>query len=342
MPVDLERFISLTQLVGQQPALVQGGGGNVSLKIDSRQMLIKASGFRLAEIAADRGLAAIDYAKAANYYLSLEEGKVSEQAGDDFIKSCILPTAGPELRPSMETGFHAFLGHCVVHTHSVYANVINCSVDGEVLLKKIFSDFKNPIIWVGYHNPGLQLALGIKKATDGYQGKDSGPIAIFLQNHGLIVSGEDVDEVFSLHEKIQLSLKSYFDFGDSFPKISIKPSLGEQSFIGRTSYLKNFLRENSELIDNFSANILFPDQAVFGSYLGGKIRIEKINGEIVYQTNIKEALAIEEILTSWAFIVNSVQERSLSLRPLPVSDVEYILNMESEKYRQNLFDKEKK
>src|SRR5262245_31377568 len=57
----LDELIAISREVGADPDLVQGGGGNTSVKTrDGRRMLVKASGTALADMDRERGWAELD------------------------------------------------------------------------------------------------------------------------------------------------------------------------------------------------------------------------------------------------------------------------------------------
>lgn len=311
----LKKIIDISRDIGQCPDLVQGAGGNFSIKIDDRKMLIKASGFRFSEVSENNGLVAIDYDKLSKYYNALDFSSVSESDSANFINSCVLEKIGSEnLKPSIEAGFHALLGKYVIHTHSVYANIIACVSDGESLLGKIFQDSGVDIIWLPYNSPGLHSVLCVKKGIDKYKNKyNKSPEAILIQNHGVIVSGDNIKRVYELHKNIQEIIKQH---------LNLKPFPED-----RADYLKKIIKLNKDFIENFSKNILFPDQAVFCNSIGEKISINE---------KTREALAIEENLMAWAYIVDCAKKCRLILNPLSQDNINYINNMESEKYRQKL------
>ena len=56
-----------------QPAYVQGGGGNTSVKFDGRLMAIKASGYTLGEITEEKGYVTVDYEMIRRYYDAVDK-----------------------------------------------------------------------------------------------------------------------------------------------------------------------------------------------------------------------------------------------------------------------------
>ena len=68
------------------------------------------------------------------------------------------------------------------------------------------------------------------------------PEAILMQNHGLIVSGDNLDRVFELHNKIQEIIKTRLNLGNNFPEIKISETNG--GFKSQTRYLKDFIKNN--------------------------------------------------------------------------------------------------
>ena len=297
---ELRQFIDLSRAIGQRPDFVQGAGGNVSVKINNK-MLIKTSGWRLEDISENNGLVAVN----------MNNGDIENSQA---------------LRPSMEAGFHIFLDKYVVHTHSVYTNIIACAADGRKIWVDISREFGIAVVWVDYQSPGFHLATAVKKAVGEFK-KQYGiaPVAILMQNHGFIITGDNLEHVFNLHNEIQELVKQYLNLKKAFPK-------------DMADYLKNFIKNNGDSIENFSNNILFPDQAVFCSSISEKILINKETNNIVYKTNQKEALAIKENLIAWAYIIDCAKDCGLKLNFLSLENIDYIRNMESEKYRQKLLN----
>jgi len=163
----------MSAAAGARIDYVQGGGGNTSVKLDGRLMAIKASGFRLSQVTENDGFAVVETATLKD--VTAEQGY-------------------KPLRPSVEVSFHALLKKYVLHTHPVYANLALCSEDGIQKLAEIMDGIG--YIVVPYINPGAELSAAIKeKLTSETQ-------AVFMINHGLVVTAETADECTRLHDEI--------------------------------------------------------------------------------------------------------------------------------------------
>ena len=140
----IKDLIEISQYAGDRADYTQGGGGNTSVKVDnSNAMLIKASGYRLVDINENTAFVAVDKNKIKDYYESvdLKVEKDYEKESAEVSKTSVIEIPGlVTLRPSVEVGFHAILKKYVIHTHSVYGNVITCSQEGESLAEKLFKD----------------------------------------------------------------------------------------------------------------------------------------------------------------------------------------------------------
>lgn len=183
-------FRSLSQRIGSDPLLVQGAGGNTSFKADGA-MWIKASGTLLANAVDQDIFVAVDTTKA----LAELDG-----VGDGSCRSALIdPHAG--LRPSIETTFHAMFPETFVfHFHSIATICHAISVEGRVSLQ----DKLAGLDWVSapYRKPGIPLSRAIRNAIDGRKVQ-----VVVLENHGVIVVGDSIEEVAALIEEVESRLQ---------------------------------------------------------------------------------------------------------------------------------------
>ena len=225
---DIDKFISISLSVGRDSALVQGGGGNTSIKIDNHRMAIKASGISLKDMGSKNSYSVVDYTLIHDY---LNGTEIDEDGLVKKIRSCVVATKN---KPSIETGFHSLLKKFVIHTHSVYANLLTCSTDGEHIVGELFPDS----LWIGYETPGRDLTLAIKRAL---KSTKAIPGIIFLKNHGLIATGPESDSTLELHNSVNATIMHHFD-------------------LSPTTYQPDEMGISFDFIKN---HVLFPDQAVY-------------------------------------------------------------------------------
>jgi len=217
MDKTLAALIRISNVTGKDPTLVQGGGGNTSVKTeDGKYMYLKASGTPLKDMNERQGwrrmrlepvLAIIKDKSIAKLDVQKRETKVVNRllsACDDEVTSPALPKGGAsEARPSVETHLHAFLDKCVIHLHPVAAGAYVNAKNGKAELEKLFKNAKFPPVWVPYTDPGFMLAKRIANAIDNYQNRfGKKPAVLFLQKHGLLISANSPDAALRLLRKV--------------------------------------------------------------------------------------------------------------------------------------------
>lgn len=165
--------------IGADPLLVQGAGGNVSVKLDG-VMWIKASGTWLVD-AATRDIlvpVALPPLRAA-----IAAGDATLERAETFVIPELNATG---LRPSIETSMHAALPHDVVmHVHSVDAIAVAVRAEGKAMLEEKLAGLRWAL--VPYRRPGIPLTRAMIEAAP-----DGGADVLVLANHGLVVGARDV------------------------------------------------------------------------------------------------------------------------------------------------------
>ena len=56
----MQDFIKISKYAGMRNDLAQAGGGNTSVKLDDHIMLVKSSGFQLADVSEQAGYSRVD------------------------------------------------------------------------------------------------------------------------------------------------------------------------------------------------------------------------------------------------------------------------------------------
>lgn len=170
-----ETLVAMSSRLGNDARLVQGGGGNTSLKADD-DFWVKASGTWLAH-AHDRDI-----------FVRLPLGGVRQAMLRDDAETAMTALAAPgALRPSIETSLHALLPHAVVaHVHSVNAIAWAVREDAQAALADALDGLA--WAWVPYRRPGLPLTVAIRAALESAA---TPPDILLLGNHGLVVGGSD-------------------------------------------------------------------------------------------------------------------------------------------------------
>lgn len=186
-------FLKLSARIGGDPLLVQGPGGNTSVKQAGR-MWIKASGTVLADATSNDIFVEVDVDRA----LAELDG-----AGDGSCRSALVDPDGG-LRPSIETTFHAmFPQRYVFHFHSVHTIVHAIAEQGRALLSEKLAGLN----WVAapYRKPGIPLSRAIREAV--LCQTDLGAVeVIVLENHGVIVVSDELPRINSLIDEVESRL----------------------------------------------------------------------------------------------------------------------------------------
>ncbi len=340
MKQTIKNLIEISQYAGNRVDYTQGGGGNTSVKGANGIMLIKASGFRLTDIAENTGFVAVDGQKIRDYYSSVDLSvqKDYEKESAEISKGSTIAIEGMQtLRPSVEVGFHAILKTFVIHTHSVYANLLTCAIDGEKIAKEIFADADFGYIFLPYIDPGFTLTLKMAEAIENYKVENGKfPEVIFMKNHGLVVTSELVERVQALHTDVNERIRAYFKLPDNFRNVNLVG--GDGKFVSETPVIKSFLAKyglDKAFLDKYP---LYPDQLVYLNNILAHApeKMEVKDGTVTYNTERKEAQTLEETLSAYVFVIGTLKGANLEISTMNEKDVNFINNWEAEKYRRSV------
>ena len=200
----IQDLITISQFYGCDSRFVIAGGGNTSYK-NAEKIWVKASGSSLATITED-GFAVLDRAKLnlmSDKVYSTNAAEREEQVKNDLADATI--TKGK--RPSVETSMHNVIDFAfVVHMHPTLVNGLMCANNAQVDLQKLFGA---KALYIEYTDPGYVLFKKVEDAIKAFRAEDGAePAVIWLQNHGIFVAANSIEEVKVLYTKILATLSA--------------------------------------------------------------------------------------------------------------------------------------
>lgn len=167
-------YVELLERIGRDKSLVQGLGGNCSVKSGQR-MLVKASGKSMSE------------ARKEDFFHEVRLTKLGGFEDDVSIA---------RTRPSIEVFLHAAIpSKYVLHVHSVAAIASSLRLPHSAALRSQVAS--EGIVALPYLRPGRELLQGISENS-------SGRTSVFLlANHGLVISAETLEELDSRLDAVE-------------------------------------------------------------------------------------------------------------------------------------------
>lgn len=339
----LETFVTISHEVFARPDYVQGGGGNISIKLEDGCMAVKASGYTLGSIELDAAYAVLDYPAIRRFYYDNEPADFADPAaaGSEAAIAAIRRIPGlPELRPSVEAGFHALLSGFVLHSHSVYADLAVCSKEGEDIVRAALAGADYDYCYTRYSNPGALLTFLFRDELARQERLGKKPAVIFMENHGICVHHDDPATCMEIHRDVNERIANYFGIaGDSFPQVAVKSE--GSGYVSDTPYLVNRLKGEAYPLPWLLNEPLYPDQMVFFlGALGVSAVIDRDTGLVHYDLPKDAALTIEQTLAAIAFIKETIGARGFTLSTMGASAQSFIKNWESEQYRKKIAEQQ--
>jgi Uncharacterized conserved protein len=194
----IKNLIEISQFYGADSRFVIAGGGNTSYK-NTEKIWVKASGSALATITED-GFAVLDRARLnlmSEKTYSSNSAEREEQVKNDLAAA----TLSVGKRPSVETSMHNVIDFdYVVHLHPTAVNGLMCAQDAE---KELCNLFGEKILYIEYTDPGYVLFKKVDDKIREFRAKfGEEPQVIWLQNHGIFVAANTIDEIKKIYSEI--------------------------------------------------------------------------------------------------------------------------------------------
>ena len=327
-----DSLIDLCEDLGKDINLVQGAGGNISLKQDNN-FWIKASGTWLA-----------DARKSSIFVqLGLKEVLTAYENGSNDFTDCIVSTNG--LRPSIETSLHAIMPQkVVVHVHSINSLSWVARKGGDKLIAERLDGLS--WAWIDYIRPGLPLTQLIQSIIGGKPQIN----VLMMANHGLVVAADTVEAVRALLVEVEKRLappqltSSVIDE----VKLSTLLKLIPEGYRVPKSTKIHFLAQNEHATELVRDGALYPDHVVF---LGHSMPVVQPNELHLLDSltavtphcaiiqglgvilNDKCSLSEEAMLECFALLAPTLPAKS-ELSYFSAQQIGELLNWDAEKLRQ--------
>ena len=328
----LNELVYLCKLVGSHFDLSQAGGGNISIK-EGNNLYIKASGLILSEVETDYGITPLSLKDGHDFtsnLLNIDEGSYGKEL------ERIIPKG--YLRPSMESPLHLLLKKkYIIHCHPTSVLALCSSLEGKSQLSSNFPKAQ----WIPYCSPGLKLAQFFKQSVD----LDKN--IYFMQNHGLIIAHDSIEE--AIHLLKQTATKCHQICNKPFnPDIfRILEFIHKKLSISTSLLQSNDHTVKTNDLSDYAP--ICPDDVV---YLGHRILSisDDLQREIkefhehnsvlpkvirhkqttyIFSSNLKKCRLIEEQLRA-NIIARSSYHCDLTIEK---NEVDFLSNWEAEKYR---------
>ncbi|EWY40468.1 aldolase [Skermanella stibiiresistens SB22] len=249
IPRALRDLEILSARIGRDPELVQGAGGNTSIK-DDGVLWVKASGFWLAQ------------AGDADIFIPTDLRGIRRRiaAGDD-------DPVGPERlaptdarRPSIETSLHALLPHRVVlHVHSVNAVAWAVRTDAPDRLAERLEGLR--WAFAPYARPGLPLTRAVDRAVHEKPGAE--PDVIVLGNHGMVIGGDDTDQAENLLAEVERRLAVIPRRMAPVPWAALEAIAAGTPWRPAADEVAHAVGLDPEALEIARGGVLYPDHVVF-------------------------------------------------------------------------------
>lgn len=327
---NLNELKNISKYCGERFDLVQAGGGNTSVKVDDL-MFIKASGYNLTNIDEKNGYVVI------NNKLVIEDIKKNDVSNNITKYNYI-----GKKRASIETFMHSILKKYTIHLHPIQINKILISKNVKEIVNQIYPSG----LIIDYLTPGIKVCNEINKCYDNHN-------VIFLLNHGIIITSDDIKQIYILLEDVIDRFEKYqninFDRYKSTNNISDiinkKCTLANVTYLCEDEIINKYLLNKKEL---FKMKISFPDALI---YCGVKIlfNIDNLNdyiksvgespkiiveNDLIYinSHNLQKCKEIEDVFKSNIMILDSDFDKCF----LSFEEICFLNNWDAEKYRKNL------
>lgn len=343
----IDNFEYLSHLFGQSSNFVQGGGGNISVKLCNNQLLlIKSSGMILGNVTTNTGYCILDNNKLL-YCLDSPNDENLKITDSQLIKHCHVFGEGIG---SIESFFHSVLKKYTVHLHMSLVNIFLTQTNFDEFNQLRGFDLNKYLC--KYLTPGKMLSIYLNNELK----KNKFDIdVIFLLNHGIIITSNEINDIINILEYTQ----NYFiNKCDIITQKIFEPDCFTLKI---TKIIKQVIKKNSVVYNSrlvfdpvnfFPIIYCFPDLAVFADSVPIKttqitfekdlityLEIHNKEPNIIFLDDytfivadtLQKCYSIEQIFEAYNIYMSTNKQNNVHVSE--INDFIFLQNWDSEKYR---------
>jgi len=237
---------------------------------------------------------------------------------------------------------HSILKKYTIHLHPIQINRVLISENSREIIEKCYPSG----LVIDYFTPGIKVCNEINKYYDNHE-------IIFLLNHGIIITSDDIECIYTLLEDVLIKFENYqnikfdkYKFTNRISNIiNTTLDLSNVTYLCEDKIINDYFQNKKEL---FKMKISFPDALI---YCGVKIlfNINDLNeyiksfndcpkiiidNDLIYinSHNLQKCKEIEDVFKSNIMILDT----DFNKKFLSFEEICFLNNWDSEKYRKNL------
>jgi len=346
---ECERFLNISDFVGERFDLVQAGGGNTSFKIRDL-MFVKSSGSCLANMSINKNYVGVNFINIKKQVKDIHSHnkKEREVQSKNIVDSNKILLK--KYKPSIETTLHCLTKKYTVHIHPIQFNAISGLSTCNDILNDLFKDLKQEYCLIDYVTPGIDVTIELLKK---YKNEN----IIFLKNHGLVFTSDNIEDLKRIIDETISKLEhhlalNYFkyrivnDISKNLKEISKERKI---TYLSENIYLDTFINSKPNLNNVFRS--FFPDKVVYCGISYCNIDKENIDKQInLYIKTFKEIpkIFILKLDKYYLYISSNSINKCREIEQVLVShfmcykcnniflnekEIHYLNNWDAEKYR---------
>ena len=245
----LKTIVRMSDFLGKTPE-VAAHGGSAACK-DEKFLYTAPCGANFAEVA-ENDLVQLDRAVIRGAFA----WENAENADSKLKGLLAYAAAGSQKKAPADSLLHEVVDYTyTVHFHSALVNGMTCGKLGAEKCAEIFPE----ALWVEYAAPGYALAKAVFDGVEDYKkANGKAPALVFLQNHGVIVGGNEEFDVVKVWGETVEKLQEYYT-KNNVDYAAVEPGEPDmETVMASAPLLRGLLAENGSVVTVKSCGAFTP------------------------------------------------------------------------------------